>query len=224
MADVTETDEEREARQPLQGIPPAPPLPTSPLTSVSPPPPPPPGTNNAKSIQQSVMASKFAAFEKATTPTFAEPTTFRPRHFFFYGTLMDPEVYQTVTKSPEAPAMRKGRITGFRMKMWGIYPTLVQVVPGSSAGPEAETDTRITGTYCMVDSHVHLDNLQYYETTKYKPVDCTIMTEEGEELTNCATFGWAGDPDSAELEDGVFDFERYQKYFKPSVVKRSAAP
>ncbi|KAK8112463.1 hypothetical protein PG984_012989 [Apiospora sp. TS-2023a] len=212
MVDVTETDEERQARQPLQGIPPAPPLPTSPLTSVPPPPPPPPGTNNAKSIQQSIMASKFAAFEQATAPTFVEPANFQPRHFFFHGTLMDPEVYQTVTKSAEAPMMRKGWITGFRMKMWGIYPTLVPRVPGSGAGspeakanPEAETDIRITGTYCM-------------------PIDCTIITEEGEELTDCSTFGWAGDPESAELEDGVFDFERYQKYFKPSVVKRPAAP
>ncbi|KAK7934583.1 hypothetical protein PG985_000078 [Apiospora marii] len=239
MVDVTEADEERHARQSLQRIPPAPPLPSSPLTSVPPPQTLPPGTNNAKSKRQFVMAAKFAAFENTKRPAFADSTTFRPRHFFFYGSLMDPEVYQTVTKSAEAPVMRKGWITGFRTKMWGIYPTLVPVAPDSGVlGPDGlgtgvpdakaehgiATEVKIAGTYCMVNSYVHLMNLQYYETANYKPVDCTITTEEGEELRDCATFGWAGDPDSTELEDGVFDFERYQRYFKPSVVRHSDIP
>jgi len=41
---------------------------------------------------------------------------------------------------------------------------------------------------------------------------------DGAEKVKCYTFCWAGSPDSKELEEGVFDFERYQRYFKPSVV------
>jgi len=115
------------------------------------------------------MAVKFAAAAKAGT-ALTQPT-FRPRHFFFYGSLMDPEVFQTITKSTEAPVMRKGWIKDFKMRVWGIYPTLV---------PETETETAteatITGTWFMVDS--------------------------------------------SELEDGIFNFERYQRYFKPSVVRQ----
>lgn len=33
------------------------------------------------------------------------------------------------------------------------------------------------------------------------------------------TFIWRGDPESKELEDGIFDFERWKKYFKASVVR-----
>ncbi|KAK8030188.1 hypothetical protein PG993_011479 [Apiospora rasikravindrae] len=53
--------------------------------------------------------------------------------------------------------------------------------------------------------------------------DCTFVTEEGEELRECATFGWAGSPDGSELEDNILDFEKYQKYFKPPDLARSAA-
>lgn len=158
------------------------------------------------------MAAKFAAAAEAGA-ALTQPT-FRPRHFFFYGSLMDPEVFQTITKSAEAPVMRKGSITGFKMKMWGIYPVLV---PETEAG----TDTKITGTWCMVDSHMRFLDLQEYETVKYTPLDCTIVTEDGTELKDSATFGWAGNPDNNELEDGVFNFERYQKYFKPSVVREN---
>ncbi|KAK6836954.1 hypothetical protein PG987_007449 [Apiospora arundinis] len=68
------------------------------------------------------MAAKFAAAAKAGT-ALTKPS-FRPRHFFFYGSLMDPEVFQAVTKSAKAPIMRKGWIKGFRMKMWGDLPDI----------------------------------------------------------------------------------------------------
>ncbi|ORY67473.1 uncharacterized protein BCR38DRAFT_337534 [Pseudomassariella vexata] len=153
------------------------------------------------------MAAKFTAADKTRTPALTQSTS-RPRYFFFYGSLMDPEVYQTVTNSADPPVMQKGWITGFRMKMWGIYPALV---------PEA--GSKITGTFCMVNSHDHFMDLQEYETGNYTPFECTIFTEGADQLDDSPTEGWAGSPASKELEGGVFDFERYQKYFKPSVVR-----
>lgn len=44
--------------------------------------------------------------------------------------------------------------------MWGIYPATV---------PEA--GTKITGTFCTVDSHEHLFHLQEYETGNYTAFD-----------------------------------------------------
>ncbi|KAK8859058.1 hypothetical protein PGQ11_009792 [Apiospora arundinis] len=208
MAELKDV-EEQAALEFLQGIPPAPPLPS--LSGIPPPPPLPPGLTEPKS-NNSVMAAKFAAAAKVGT-ALTEPS-FRPRHFFFYGSLMDPEVFQAVTKSAEAPIMRKGWIRGFRMKMWGIYPTLV---PETEA--EAAARAKIRGTWCMVDSHIRFVDLQEYETHKYMLYDCTIFIENGTELKDSGTFGWSGEPDSGELEDGVFDFERYQKYFKPSVLR-----
>ena len=40
-----------------------------------------------------------------------------PGCVFFYGTLMDPEVLQTILSLPELPVMERGHINGFSMKM-----------------------------------------------------------------------------------------------------------
>ncbi|ROW10627.1 hypothetical protein VMCG_01609 [Cytospora schulzeri] len=59
-----------------------------------------------------------------------------PPNFFFYGSLMDPDVLQVIAEiSSNAPAatgepeLHRASIKGFRLKMWGVYPTLV---PGSA--------------------------------------------------------------------------------------------
>ena len=55
--------------------------------------------------------------------------------------------------------------------------------------------------------------------------ECEAVLEGGEVLGGSRVFCWAGDPDSRELEEGSFDLERYQKYFKASVTrKRSPVP
>jgi hypothetical protein len=43
--------------------------------------------------------------------------------------------------------------------------------------------------------------------------------EDGVVLERCHTLNRAGEPDSKELEDGNFDFEHYQKYFRGSVTR-----
>jgi gamma-glutamylcyclotransferase (GGCT)/AIG2-like uncharacterized protein YtfP len=130
-------------------------------------------------------------------------------HMFFYGSLMDPEVLQAILDLPEPPTTRPATISGFRIKVWGIYPTLLPSHSGS-----------VTVTVWKVISEAHFDRLAAYETAAYRWDECDAVLEGGEVLRGCRTFCWAGDPDSKELEDGSFDLEHYQKYFKSSVTRR----
>ena len=122
---------------------------------------------------------------------------------------MDPEVLQAILDLPELPTTRLATISGFSIKMWGIYPTLIHCYSGS-----------VTGTLWKVTSEAQFDRLAAYETAAYRWDECNAVLEGGDVLENCRTFCWAGEPDSKELEDGSFDLERYQKYFKSSVTRR----
>lgn len=156
------------------------------------------------------MAARFAAVDRANASRHETPEmemTFEPCHMFFYGSLMDSQVLQKVAKLTSPPATRGGVVRGFRIKMWGIYPT---VVPDEQAV--------VAGTVWHTDDPSHLIRLQEYETRAYRLCDCEIELEDGHRLTASKIFCWAGEADSPELEEGVFDFERYQKYFKPSVM------
>jgi len=86
--------------------------------------------------------------------------------------------------------------------MWGTYPALI---PSDSS--------KVKGRVWKVDSEEHFNRLAAYETAAYTWIECEVI--EG-----CRAFCWAGHPESTELEDGSFDLERYQKYFKASVTRR----
>ena len=122
---------------------------------------------------------------------------------------MDPEVLQTILGLPSPPVVQKGTIFGFVVKMWGIYPTLVP----SDGG-------RVYGTFWRVQGLSQFLRLKEYETSAYTWSHCDIETSNGDCLRECRTFCWAGDPESGELQEGSFDLERYQRYFKPSVVRK----
>ncbi|KAF2647115.1 hypothetical protein K491DRAFT_672449 [Lophiostoma macrostomum CBS 122681] len=188
--------------------PPAPPppprrfRPSRSASTVHPRPPVPSGTF------EPIGKSQYCHFLKDTKVSMpGEP--FQPLHMFFYGSLMDPEVLQAILDLPELPTTRSATMSGFNIKMWGIYPALIPSHSGS-----------VTGTVWMVTSETHFDRLAAYETTAYRCDECEAVLEGGEVLKNCRAFCWAGEPDSKELEDGSFDLERYQKYFKPSVTRR----
>lgn len=96
--------------------------------------------------------------------------------------------------------------------MWGIYPALIPCHSGI-----------VAGTVWKVTSEAHFDESAAYETAAYRWDECDAVSEDGEVLRNFRTFCWAGEPDSKELEDGSFDLERYQKYFKSSVTRRRSS-
>ena len=128
---------------------------------------------------------------------------------FFYGSLMDPEVIKAILDLPELPTTNPATIYGFRVRMWGICPALIP-------SPYGE----VVGSVWAVTSEEHFERLAAYETTAYMWVECEAVLEDGTAIGLCRTFCWAGEADSKELEDGKFDLQRYQKYFKPSVTRR----
>ncbi|KAL9121917.1 MAG: hypothetical protein Q9187_001521, partial [Circinaria calcarea] len=167
----------------------------------------------AKFSQPSVIQQKFSlAAEAKANGTFTNPPLpYAPRHLLFYGSLMDPEILQTVLNLPEAPSLRDGSIKDYTMRMWGIYPALVP-----SKG------SRIEGKVYLCETAQHFLHLIAYETGAYQWVPCRIELQNGDIIERGRVFVWAGKPDSKELIDGSFDFARYQQYFKPSVLKKQA--
>lgn len=135
---------------------------------------------------------------------------FEPCFLFFYGSLMDTEVLQTIARLPEVPAVQEGSVTGFEMKMWGIYPTLIPCAGG-----------QVSGTAWKVNEPGPFFRLQNYETSAYTWCSCEIRLSNGEILRGCRTFCWAGDVNSIDLKEGKFDLKHYQKYFKASVVRKA---
>jgi gamma-glutamylcyclotransferase (GGCT)/AIG2-like uncharacterized protein YtfP len=127
---------------------------------------------------------------------------------FFYGSLIDSEVIKAILNLPGLPATKLATISGFQIKMWGIYPAMVPSTSGS-----------VTGVIWKVDSEEHFERLAAYETSVYDWIECDVTLEGGTMLPGCRTFCWAGRPDSNELQEGHFDLQRYQKYFKPSVTR-----
>ncbi|KAF2749893.1 hypothetical protein M011DRAFT_465552 [Sporormia fimetaria CBS 119925] len=191
--------------------------------SVPPPPAPPPPKKSSSTRSQSMLpgpppvpSGAFAyTNHKSTYHKFLEATkadvtaeTFKPINMFFYGSLSDPEVLQAVLNLSERPTLKPATISGFRIKLWGIYPALVPCQSGS-----------VTGSLWTVTSGAHFGRLVAYETAAYKVNKCQGVSE-GAPLKNCFTFCWAGHPESTELEEGIWDLKHYQRYFKPSVTRQ----
>jgi gamma-glutamylcyclotransferase (GGCT)/AIG2-like uncharacterized protein YtfP len=116
---------------------------------------------------------------------------FRPCFLFFYGSLMDPDVLQVVVGLPETPTVFGGWVTGFSVKMWGRYPTLIPCERG-----------KVVGRVWKVNELSQFSRLQEYETSTYSWCACDIELVSGETMHSCRTFYWAGDPDSKNLKMG----------------------
>jgi gamma-glutamylcyclotransferase (GGCT)/AIG2-like uncharacterized protein YtfP len=125
-------------------------------------------------------------------PMTANTKPFQPCHMFFYGSLMDSEVIQAILNLPVLPSTEAATVSGFQVKMWGIYPALVP-----STTPEL-----VKGRVWKVDIEEHFQRLAEYETSAYDWVECDATLEDGTMISECRTFCW------------------YQKYFKASVTRR----
>ena len=184
---------------------------SEPILTTSPPPPPPPprfGIFSATSNPTATISKETYAASMGVK--LGEPEVpFTPCFMFFYGSLMDAEVLQSVLGLRHTPIVKRGVTEGFAMKMWGIYPTIIPSKEG-----------KIAGTVWKVDLVHHFSRLQEYETGAYTWCSCDVKREDGEMLQGCRTFCWAGDANSKELDEGSFDLGRYQKYFKASVVRK----
>lgn len=165
-----------------------------------------------------------------------EPT---PKFYmFFYGTLMDPSTLQWVVELPSPPVLRPATVTGFAVKMWGVYPVLVRE-HGKIFGDEdgkirGDGDGNLQqdggGKTCsdskgLEDGHAKIEGmvwelssleqfarLQAYETEFYTWCECEAeLVDGGEKVGPCRTFVWGGDRESEEsLEEGKFDLDGWK--------------
>lgn len=130
----------------------------------------------------------------------------RKETYFFYGTLMDPDIAQKILGLEAPPAMRPAVVTNRgHLKMWGPFPAFV-----------ADEDPRVDvkGMACEIEGAARKDRLAAYEGQKYAERLCLIhfLSEDGSTVTGESVFGvvfaWIGDDD--ELDDGTFDLEAYK--------------
>ncbi|KAJ5162421.1 hypothetical protein N7492_007813 [Penicillium capsulatum] len=128
----------------------------------------------------------------------------RDEQCFFYGSLMNPQILSHVlelSKSP--PIMRRARVTGYQIKLWGRYPAFV----------EGQTFHFVDGMVCEPLSPTQLDRLAAYETDKYRRLSCLIevLNDDGsiKETIEGITFAWNGRQD--ELQEGTFDSTQWKK-------------
>ncbi|KAJ5208950.1 hypothetical protein N7449_003329 [Penicillium cf. viridicatum] len=123
---------------------------------------------------------------------------------FFYGTLMDPHTLCQVLKSSERPRiMRRARVTGFEIKLWGPYPALLDGEPFRS----------VDGMAYEILSKTELDRLAAYETDKYQLTPCSIDLLNDDDSVEKTIEGVAfmGDGQQDELREGTFDLKQWKK-------------
>lgn len=144
----------------------------------------------------------------------AEPESTRPRentnlkdyyegdYCFVYGTLMDPETLSRILKKSEPiPVMRRAKVIGYHVKLWGSYPALV----------DGKTGEEVYGMAFETSSETQLDPLILYETDKYQLYPCRIEIIDGDSSVTVegVAFMWNGEED--ELQEGNFDLKQWKK-------------
>ncbi|KAG8896199.1 hypothetical protein FRB99_009019, partial [Tulasnella sp. 403] len=101
---------------------------------------------------------------------------FQPRLCFFYGTLMLPHILRQVLRMDDLPSLTNARLRGYKMKMWGPYPTLLPLESDEASG-DVEVPP-IRGRVYLVTQSAHIRSLERYETENYRLVECELEVEE----------------------------------------------
>lgn len=96
-----------------------------------------------------------------------------PVSYFFYGTLADPAFLAEKLGLEELPVLRRGRIKGYEVKMWGRYKALVA---GQSPKEVRE------GWVYMVKTEEELEKLAVWEGENYEVDVCDIFVEGDEKV------------------------------------------
>ena len=126
-----------------------------------------------------------------------EPVKWKPVYYFFYGSLMDPEVLAKTLGIPakNPPILRPACIIGYELVNWSKYPTLL----GGQCGHVVE------GYAYEVQSEEDEEKLAYYETKAYEETTCRIRLTDLDppEIVRGKTFKYAGDEDA--LRERRFD-------------------
>lgn len=111
--------------------------------------------------------------------------------YFFYGSLMYPEMLRHALQLPELPRLRPAEVVGYHVKLWGSY----------SAFFDGESVEPVRRMAYEVEGGEQKDRLQNYETDCYRTSKCLICLDGEEEKVLGTIFMWNGDTD--ELDEGV---------------------
>ncbi|KAI1497362.1 hypothetical protein F5X99DRAFT_423576 [Biscogniauxia marginata] len=176
--------------------------------------------------------------EATTSKVHIDAQAFQPCYMFFYGSLMDAQVLQQIARLPSPPVLEPAWISGWEMKMWGSFPTLIpaaalaadnSITTTTTKQPEQErsssssssplgSENIIRGVAWKLTTYAQFAHLQEYETDHYEPRVCTIHrtdadagTDTVEDRLPCLMFAWSGDPNSSCLRSGRFDLELYRQ-------------
>ncbi|RAL15446.1 gamma-glutamylcyclotransferase family protein [Aspergillus homomorphus CBS 101889] len=168
---------------------------------MNPPPPPPPLPSNPSSkISPYVHKLRTAppnAFYQTPKPAPAvDLQAARSGSYFFYGTLTDPAMVAEILGLDEQPKLRPAYIMGYKCKMWGQYPAILDE-PGSA----------VKGAVYHVRTTQDAEKLAAYETGSYRVESCRIRYTDGEEPADELgyVFEFVGHP--SELNEGEFDLK-----------------
>jgi hypothetical protein len=132
-------------------------------------------------------------------------------YYFFYGTLMKPDILRGVLGLESDPTTRPATLYGYELANWGQYRTLL----------DSASDATVVGCTYLVQSVEAAHKLAYYETDAYTLAACTIRLdgEPGGEPVQAKTFKYAGD--ARALREGRFDRTLWERQMGQQLPQRS---
>ncbi|KAJ5172078.1 hypothetical protein N7492_004671 [Penicillium capsulatum] len=163
-----------------------------------PPPPPPPPENPSSKVSEYVLKLRTAPpdvfFQATNLPPVADPSKAPSGVYFFYGTLTDPSMVREILGLEDDPDFRPAYIKGFKCKLWGQYPALVD-------GPDAVVE----GAAYHVQTGAHGAKLAAYETNHYCITPCHIHYSDEMKPTDDLGYTFKYQGNLKDLSDDIFD-------------------
>lgn len=130
------------------------------------------------------------------TDLFAAPTG----PYFFYGTLSDPSMLREILGLQSEPKLRPAFILGYKCKLWGQYPALLDC-PGST----------VEGMAYKVQTTEHGEKLAAYETNNYQTRPCRIRYLDKEDPSQVLGYTFMFVGNEHDLSEGDFDLKVWLK-------------
>ncbi|KAL3477185.1 hypothetical protein BJX99DRAFT_127592 [Aspergillus californicus] len=187
-------------------------------SSAPPPPPPPPPRPFPPNFKFSPFVLKLRSappdwyYEPKIPPPFNDPFAAPTGPYFFYGTLSDPAMLRDVLELDSKPELRTASMIGYKCKMWGQYPALV----------DAPNEV-VHGYVYDVETREHAERLAAYETSNYRVDPCCITYTDGKEPVECYGNTFMFDGNVQDLSEGSFDLGVWLRRMKRGGSDRNEA-
>ncbi|PLB54856.1 hypothetical protein P170DRAFT_432429 [Aspergillus steynii IBT 23096] len=171
------------------------------MLRTKPPPLPPPPSNPRSKISPSVLKLRTtppSTYQPPKPPPSADLPPAPTGPYFFYGTLTDPSMIAEILDLAQELELRPASVLGYKCKMWGHYPALVDE-PGST----------VEGAVYHVDTVEDGERLAAYETRNYRAESCVVRyaDNQGPSQDFGYAFKFVGDP--RELTEGNFELRTW---------------